>query len=145
MLSFRFSIPVGLLYSRKYFNEESREVVIDLVEDVRNAFIDILGEATWMDAETREKAINKAKNIVAHVGYPKELYENDELNEYYEHLEMESDTFFENSLQLNLLTNDQLFKTLRKPVNRSGWERLLDVNPAVVNAFFYYNETAMSM
>lgn len=145
MICFRFSIPVGLLYSRKYFNEESRQAVINLVEDVRQAFIDILGEVTWMDDETRKKAIAKAKNIIAHVGYPNELNENDELEEYYDDLEMEPDNFFNNSLRWNSFSSNQLYRSLRKPVNRSGWEDLLYLDPTEANAFYDRSGNTMRM
>lgn len=125
-----------MLYSRKYFNETSRQSVVNLVEDVRHAFIDMLGNVTWMDNDTRANAIEKAKNIVAHVGYTSELYENNELEEYYRDLEMVTDDFLRNSLDWNLFNNNQRFKMLRKPVNRSGWETVLDLTPNEANAFY---------
>lgn len=89
-----------------------------------------------MEDGDREKSIEKAKNIVAFVGYPNELFQNDKLNEYYQDLEIEPDSYFNNSLQWNRFTNNLLFKNLRRPVNRSGWEVLLDLNPTVANAFY---------
>lgn len=131
-----FAIPVGLLYSRKYFNEKSRQAVISLVEDVRHAFIDLLTKVTWMDEVTRQMAISKAENIVAHVGYPNELYDGGGLEKYYEDLEMDSESFFSNMLKWNLFNYNQQYRSLRQPVNRSGWEELLTVEPTVANAFY---------
>ncbi|XP_037049508.1 neprilysin-2-like [Bradysia coprophila] len=138
-----FSIPVGILYSRKYFNENSRQAVISLVEDVRQAFIDILAGVTWMDEVTRQKAISKAENIIAHVGYPNELYENDGLEEYYAELEMEPDTFFKNNLRWNLFSLNHQLNSLRQPVNRSGWEEVLDLDPTEANAFYDPSRNSM--
>lgn len=140
---FRFSIPVGLLYSRKYFSEETRQAVIDMVEDVRHAFIVMLGEVTWMDDEVREKAIEKAEKIVVHVGYSNELYENVELEEYYEDLEMEPDDYFNNSLRWDAFNSTQEFRTLRRSVNISGWEKIRYLNPTYVNAFYFNEDNTM--
>lgn len=116
-----------------------------MVKNVRQAFIDILAEVTWMDEVTRQKAILKAQNIIAHVGYPNDLYENDAVAEYYAHLKMEPDTFFNNSLRWNLLYNNHQFNSLRQPVNRSGWEELLTLDPTVANAFYDPSRNTMRM
>lgn len=135
-----------LLYSRNYFNETSRQAVINLVEDVRRAFIDMLGDVTWMDNETRVNAIKKAYNAVAHVGYPSGIFENHEFHEYYGPLEiMKPDNYFQNSLKLNIFNTRQMFKTLHKPVNRSGWETVLDLKPNEANAFYQPGLNAMRM
>lgn len=146
MSHFRFTVPVGLLYSRKYFNDQSIQAVTDIVEDVRSAFIDILGEVTWMDDDTREKAIAKAKNIIAYIAYPNKLYEDDSgLNVYYEDLELDPDNFFNNSLRWTLFNINNEFKTLRQPEKRSGWEKLLDLDPIEFNAYYYSDENSISM
>ncbi|KAJ6639054.1 Neprilysin-2 [Pseudolycoriella hygida] len=131
-----FSVPVGLLYSRSYFPEDSRQAVISLVEDVRVAFINILADAPWMDEETRKKAISKAEHIIAHVGYPSELYQNVTFEEFYKDLEMDPDNFFNNSMQFNLFINTHYLNELRKPVNRAGWQELLTLDPTEANAFY---------
>lgn len=140
---FSFPIPVGLLYSRKYFSEDSRRAVIDLLEDVRSAFIDILHTVPWMDDNTREIAIEKAKAITAQIGYPNELIENNNLDGYYGDLEMEPDNLLLNSLRLQVFNNDNAFGSLRQPVNKANWETFLDLDPTDVNAFYDPYENSM--
>lgn len=89
-----------------------------------------------MDEVTRQMAISKAENIVAHVGYPNELYDGGGLEKYYEDLEMDPESFFSNMLKWNLFNENQQYRSLRQPVNRSGWEELLTVEPTVANAFY---------
>lgn len=135
-----------LLYSRKYFNETSRQAVINLVEDVRYAFIDMLGNVTWMDNDTRNNAIEKAENIVAHVGYQNGMFESHILHEYFGRLEvMEVDNYLENSLRWNAFNNDQMFNNLRRPANRSGWETTIKLMPNKANAFYKYDDNTMRM
>lgn len=116
------------------------------MEDVRQAFIDMLGDVTWMDNKTRTEAIDKAKNIVAHVGYPNRMFESHVLHEYYGQLEeMKPDNYFKNSLNWNLFNVNQMFNSLRKPANRSGWETAIDLVPNSANAFYNRRQNAISM
>lgn len=96
----------------------------------------MLREVTWMDNATRAKAIEKAQNIVAHVGYPSGMFQSHVLHEYYGPLEMEPNDFFHNCLQWNILNYNDRFKKLRRPANRSGWETVLDSQPNEANAFY---------
>lgn len=64
----RLPISVGALYIRKYFNDESKRVATEMVDDIRSAFIDVLNNVTWMDEKTRVEAIKKAKLLTSHIG-----------------------------------------------------------------------------
>lgn len=144
MLHFRFAIPVTVLYSLKYFNETSRQAAVALVEDVRHAFIDLIRNATWMENWTRQRAIEKAENIVAHVSYPND--EIDAVVEYYKDLEMKSsDSFFDKLMRWNVFNQNQMFKALRKPANRTGVESMLQLTPNKANAFYRLRNNAISM
>lgn len=136
---------MGLLYSNKYFSEELRLTIVELIEDIRNAFTDILHEIPWMDKKTRETAIKKAKSITPQIGYPIELIENNSLDKYYEHLEMEPDNFLLNTLRLEVFNNDNTFKDLREPVVKPNWKTLLDLDPTDINAFYDCYENSMRM
>lgn len=127
-------ISVGALYVRKYFPEESRQSAIELVDNIRDEFINILHHVPWMDLETREQAIKKAKAITQHIGYPNELAENDKLEEYYDQLEMENDNLLLNTLRLTKFKTDYSFNELRKPVNKTDW--ITHSKPSIVNALY---------
>lgn len=135
---FRFSLPisVGALYVRKYFNEESRQAAIELVENVRSEFIEILHTVPWMDEKTREEAIKKANALTKHIGYPNELADNNKLEEYYRNLEIEPDNLLLNTLRLTVFSTDLAFNKLRKPVNKTDWET--HSKPSTVNIYFYF-------
>lgn len=134
LLPFSLPISVGALYVRKYFTEESRQNAIDLVENIRDEFINILHEVSWMDEKTREEAIKKAKALTTHIGYPNELADNNNLEEYYRDLEIEPDNLLLNTLRLTVFQTDRVFNKLRKPVNKTDWET--HSKPSVVNAYY---------
>lgn len=145
LLHFRFPLPVTILYSLKYFNETLRQAALSLVQDVQDAFIDMLRSATWMANSTRTRAIEKAKNVVVHIGYPNGINEIDELKEYYKNLKLESYNFINNSIRWNVFNQNQMFKTLRKPENRSGLESMLDSQPNEANAYYTRSTNTIRM
>ena len=50
---YRLSKAVGAMYVRRYFKEETRKAAIELVTDIRHAFLEILNETDWMDETTK--------------------------------------------------------------------------------------------
>lgn len=132
---------MGALYVRRYFNEEARQAATDLMEDIRDAFIYNLYNVPWMDEKTRIEAIKKAKLVVAHIGYPNELNDDNRLEEYYKGLEIGSDNLLLNTLRAKIFEADILFKKLHETVNKTDW-RAHSI-PAEVNAFYIDSENSV--
>lgn len=127
-------ISVGALYVRKYFNEESKKAAIDLVNNIREEYINILREVSWMDDGTKAAAIEKAKSMTSHIAYPDELIDNNKLEEYYQGLELEPDALLQNVLRVRTFKDVHLIKKLRQTVNKTDWEA--HTMPATVNAAY---------
>lgn len=130
------------MYVRKYFSEESKKTAVEMVDDIRDEFINILHNVTWMDDETRAKAIKKAELLTTHIGYPNELADNEKLEEFYENLEMEPDNILLNTLRLNVFQKDFNYNRLRIPVNKTDW--LTHSIPATVGAAYSSLENSIS-
>ncbi|XP_045509587.1 neprilysin-2 [Colias croceus] len=128
------SIAVGALYIRKYFNENSKAKALEMVDDIRQQFSKTLSEVEWMDAMTRQAALDKAQAMAAHIAYPNELLDNNKLTEFYSGLEMSTDKLMESVLNLTLFGTEYLFSKLREPVNKTDW--VTHGRPAIVNAFY---------
>lgn len=127
-------ISVGALYIRKYFNEESKNAALELMDGIREEFIDILHNLTWMDEETKKTAIEKAGALTKHIGYPNELADNAKLEEYYNDLDIEADNLLLNTLRLTVFRTNYAYGKLHEPVNKTDW--ITHSKPALVNAFY---------
>lgn len=139
---FRFAIPLGVLYVRNYFKEETKEAATDLVKNIQNVFIDMIQAVSWMDKETRERAIEKAKALKIHVGYQNELEDwLLSLEEQYNELDIEPNKFLSNILRIEVFETDYLFSLLREPIYINESDVLL--NPADVNAHYVFTENAI--
>lgn len=76
-------------------------------------------QVDWMGEKTKNAALKKLSNIVAHVGVPSEWFDDKKLDEYYENLEINSVSFLRCYLSVNLFNMKRKFEQLRKPVDRA--------------------------
>ncbi|CAF4084485.1 unnamed protein product [Rotaria sp. Silwood2] len=61
---------VAKLYIEKYFDESARNQSMEIIVNVRNAFIDMVQQSSWMDPISKSKAIEKAHTMIEEIGYP---------------------------------------------------------------------------
>ncbi|NWX48347.1 NEP protein, partial [Steatornis caripensis] len=124
---------VGRLYVEEAFAGESKHVVEEMIADIRDVFIKTLDELTWMDAETKKKAEQKATAIRERIGYPDEIVTDDtKLNSEYQDLNYKEEEYFENIIQNLVFTQKKRLKKLREKVDKEEWIS----GAAVVNAFY---------
>lgn len=119
---------------RRYFDNNVRHRVVEMVEDIRDAFIQMLHDVPWMDDDTKQKAISKAQALTTHIGYPDELTNDTNIEELYKDLELTSDEYLMNALRLNHYKTDFAYRQLHVPINKTHW--LSHASPAVINAFY---------
>lgn len=121
---------------RNFFDEESKTNADELVNTIRAEFINLLSGVDWMDNETRETAIEKAKSMNSFVAYPNASYNNEfNLDEYYEGLELRTDSFAENMLRISRFDTTKNLANLHNPVQ--GPEFIIRSKAAIVNALYY--------
>ncbi|NWV08942.1 NEP protein, partial [Ptilonorhynchus violaceus] len=124
---------VGRLYVEEAFAGDSKHVVEEMIADIRDVFIKTLDELSWMDAETKKKAEQKATAIRERIGYPDEIVTDDnKLNSEYQELNYKEEEYFENIIQNLVFTQKKRLKKLREKVDKEEWIS----GAAVVNAFY---------
>ena len=87
-----------------------------------------------MDDVTRAKAHKKLNSIKDYIAYPKEIMDNEKLEELYEGLEISSDQYFQNGVNMSIWSTNRHWKKLREKVDKTDWKR--HAYPAIVNAFY---------
>lgn len=53
MIDFRLEIAVSSLYVQRFFKEDSKMSVIEMVDTIRAEMTNILTEVDWLDEQTR--------------------------------------------------------------------------------------------
>lgn len=105
-----------------------------MVNNIRKEFESLVVKLPWMDDATKKAAIDKAKALAEHIGYPNELADNGKLEEYYALLEIERDNWLMNALRLRKFKTDLGHYKLREAVNKTDWQDHSKI--AIVNAFY---------
>ncbi|CAH2220647.1 phosphate-regulating neutral endopeptidase [Pelobates cultripes] len=129
------SLPyaVGKMFVNAHFQEDKKQMMEELVEGIRWAFIDMLEkENDWMDEDTKIKAKQKAKTVMAKVGYPEFLLNDTYINEEVKLLKFSETDYFGNILQTLHFLSQSDFYWLRKEVPKKEWF----TSPTTVNAFY---------
>lgn len=137
----RLTPAIGALYTRKFPKDENlKEKVRNLVDSIRSSFIDILNDATWMDANTKRAAVDKAKSTIAHIGFLKELSNQTKIREHYKSLTLNENEFFMNVLRVQKFNQDYSFRQLHKSNDEDNWLRYTMLAPIGASYVFQKNE-----
>lgn len=122
---------LGQLYVKKYFNEDAKKRVLDLVNNLQKSFENRINHLDWMSDSTKQKAKEKLYTIVKKIGYPDKWRD-------YGNVQIDRTKYFENILALNQNEYEFQLAKLDKPVDRSEW----GATPGTVTAYYNpsYNE-----
>ena len=118
---------VGVMYVEKYFPEENKERMLDLVKNLQVALGERIQALEWMSDETKEKAMEKLNTFTVKIGYPDKWRD-------YTALEIDPKlTYYANIQRAAKFEQDYSLSFLGKPVDKDKWF----MTPQTVNA--YYN------
>ncbi len=102
------------LYVKKYFPEEAKKRMGELVDNLEKAFEARIDKLDWMSDSTKAKAKEKLYAFTEKIGYPDKWRD-------YSNVEVKRDAYFENRLSAN--KNDYRYNIdkVGKPVDRTEW------------------------
>lgn len=124
-----FGEAVGELYVKKYFPEENKEYMQQLVENLRNSLGKHIRNLSWMSDTTKSKALEKLSTFTVKIGYPDKWKD-------YSGIQIDPHkSYLENVSEAAKWYAQDNYQKLGKPVDREEWH----MTPQTVNA--YYNPT----
>lgn len=121
----QLGFALGQLYVKRYFNEEAKKRVLDLVNNLQKAFENRIEQLDWMSTVTKKQAKEKLYAITKKIGYP------DVWREY--NVNIEKGKYFENVIALRKDQYQYEADQLNKAPNKDRW----GTTPSTVTA--YYN------
>ncbi|MDE6344927.1 MAG: M13 family metallopeptidase [Muribaculaceae bacterium] len=121
---------IGELYVAKYFPESSKQKMLDLVENLRDALGTHIDNLTWMSDSTKANARKKLAAFTVKIGYPDKWKDYSSLN-----IDKEK-SLYANFKQVQKWNKDDIISKWGKPVDKTEW----GMTPQTVNA--YYNPMA---
>lgn len=123
---------IGITYVDRYFGAEGKERTTRLVAEIEKAMHGDIEGLSWMDAPTKQKALEKLGKVFNKVGYPSRWRD-------YSKMEVTRDSYFKNVLAAGRFEVNRQLDKIGKPVDRAEWL----MSPPTVNA--YYNPTLNEM
>ncbi|CAF3298795.1 unnamed protein product [Rotaria socialis] len=126
---------ISKIYINTYFNKDSQKQAREMVNNIRNVFINMVNQSTWMDLRSKIRTIKKVRAIKEKIGYPVYL-ENDDMvkvEKEYEEYKFNS-SFMSNALRLIQLNSKRNLQIFRDPIDKNEWTRAL---PTSINAIYH--------
>ena len=116
LASGQYSQPVGLYYGEKYFGEEAKKDITDIVKQIVATYQKRIETNDILEPATKEKAILKLSKMGLKLGYP------DQVEELYTKLVFdETKSLFDIVSGLRRIRMEDNFAKLGKEVDRSHW------------------------
>ena len=111
-----YSEPVGLYYGEKYFGEEAKKDIIEIVRQIVATYQKRIENNDILEPATKEKAILKLSKMGLKMGYP------DRVEELYSKLVFDkSQSLFDIVSSLKKIRMEDNFAKLGKEVDRTHW------------------------
>ncbi|KAF7729759.1 hypothetical protein EC973_003837 [Apophysomyces ossiformis] len=125
----------GRYYVLERFGGDAKKRTDAFVESIKDMFVSRLPELTWLDAETRKKAVEKVDKLISKMGYPTgspDVMSPVSLSDYYSALNVDKDSFFNNFREARRWAVTQEWREVGKTPDRFKWL----MTPMEVNAYF---------
>lgn len=102
------------LYVKKYFTEDAKKRMLELVNNMQKAFEERIDKLDWMSDSTKAKAKEKLHTFSPKIGYPDKWKD-------YSNVVVNRNTYFENLVSAS--KNEYLYQLAKvdKPVDRTEW------------------------
>ena len=111
-----YSEPVGLYYGEKYFGEEAKKDIIDIVRQIVATYQKRIATNDILEQATKDKAILKLSTMGIKMGYP------DRVEDLYTKLVFdESKSLYDIVRSLKQIRMEENFAKLGQEVDRSHW------------------------
>ncbi|KAF2897581.1 hypothetical protein ILUMI_08593 [Ignelater luminosus] len=113
-----FDIAIQAAYIRKHFSENAKFDVVDILQSIKNEFKEKLTKLSWMDEETRVKALERLASTTNYAAYPSDLMNLDKTEEPYMGFQVDEDNFLASTLNVNYYKTNLRFQRLHEPVEK---------------------------
>ena len=116
LASSMYSEPVGLYYGEKYFGEEAKKDIIEIVKQIVATYQKRIANNDILEQATKDKAILKLSKMGLKMGYP------DRVEDLYDKLVYdESKSLFDIVTALRKIRMEDNFAKLNQEVDRTHW------------------------
>ena len=110
-----FGDSLGQIYVEKHFQPESKQRMIELIENLKIALEARISNLDWMSQSTKKKAIDKLENMGVKIGYPDKWKD-------YSSIRTDRSKYIDNVFNGKKFAFNYLLNKIGKSVDKSEWE-----------------------
>ncbi|KAK5649200.1 hypothetical protein RI129_000229 [Pyrocoelia pectoralis] len=118
LVAHEFSLPLQAAYVEKHFSNHAKERAIEMYQNVKSEFKEVVSNLKWMDEETRVKALERLFSSKSYIGFPNDLLHFDKIEQRYIGYRMEEDNLLGSVLNAHYYATSNRFKLLHEPVEK---------------------------
>lgn len=123
---------LGQLYVKKYFTEDAKKRMLDLVNNLQTAFSKRIDNLDWMSDSTKAIAKDKLNAFLKKIGYTDKWRD-------YSNVTVDRGKYYENLVSCAKNEYQYQINKIGKKVDRMEW----DMTPPTINAGYYPNLNAI--
>ena len=116
---------VGKIYVSRHFEPEAKVRMLELVENLREAYRVAIIDLDWMGEETKKEALTKLDKFTPKIGYPDKWRD-------YSKLKIDPNDLVGNFRRASQFYYQRGIDKLGKPIDKTEWH----MNPQTVNAYY---------
>jgi predicted metalloendopeptidase len=117
---------LGKIYVERHFSPESKEKMVEMVDNLIAAYRDSIQELDWMGEETKAQALDKLSKFNPKIGYPDKWKD-------YSDLAVDAGDLVGNIRRARSWSHFENVGKLGKPIDKDEWF----MAPQEVNAYYY--------
>ncbi|CAB3227830.1 unnamed protein product [Arctia plantaginis] len=123
-----------------YFFNVTKPKIIMMIDELKNSLAHLVGQAKWMDDNTKLATYRKIIEMKSLIGFPDWLLEEGKLEEYYDGIEIDPSKHLENMINI-------IQVKIRKALNRfrEGNNFTWATDPTEVNAYHTFQENTITI
>lgn len=126
-LSHQLGEIISQEYVKKHFSKESKVYMISIVKNLKSAYKKRLLNVSWMDNQTKKKALIKLQKMKYKIGYPDFFKDYNKIN-----IKKEN-SLLQNIMAINKFEYDYEMSFLYKKPDKKTWE----IMPHEINAYYH--------
>jgi len=113
---------ISRLFVERYLPPSIKPKAKQLVKHLKQSFMEIVNQASWLDESTRKLALEKLFAIRENVAYPEWLLNNEELDKFYGFdkstpIQVQHGKYMDSIMELDRFAMNKMYRDLPVPVN----------------------------
>lgn len=114
-------------YVKNHFSKKSKDFMILIVKNLKNTYKKRISNVSWMENETKEKALIKLQKMKYKIGYPDFFKDYNQINIH------SKNSFLQNIMIINQFEYNYEMSFLYKKPDKKTWE----IMPHEINAYYH--------